>query len=82
MGLPNWMHWAAWFLKAFITLSMTSLIMVILLTVRWFPGSKTAVFDASNPFILFIFMMVYISAAITFCFAVSTFFTRGNYIDM
>ena len=34
MGLANWVHWLAWFVKNFLFLSITTLLIVILCKVR------------------------------------------------
>lgn len=79
MGLPNWLHWTAWFIKSFTFLTITVIIMVILLKARWYPGTEYTIFTYSNPVIIFIFLLLYICATITFCFFISVFFSKGKF---
>ncbi|KAK9729509.1 hypothetical protein QE152_g15926 [Popillia japonica] len=78
MGLPNWLHWTAWFIKIFIMLLISIILMLILLKVRWFPDSDFSVFTLADPFLLFVFLVCYACATITFCFAISVFFSKAN----
>ncbi|GJQ67966.1 hypothetical protein Trydic_g16721 [Trypoxylus dichotomus] len=78
MGLPNWLHWTAWFVKVFFFLLISVILMVILLKVPWYPDTDFTVFTLADPFVLFLFLVFYICATITFCFAVSVFFSKAN----
>lgn len=76
MGLSNWLHWMAWFIKYTVFLFITVLIMTILLAVK---TDKGAVINKSNPVIIFIFLMLYAISTISFCCTVSVFFSKGEY---
>ncbi|KAH1004271.1 hypothetical protein HUJ04_004050 [Dendroctonus ponderosae] len=78
MGLPNWLHWIAWFLKTFSYLMISIILMVVLLKVRWYTNTEYTVFTYANPIVLLIFLFFYVCATITFCFAVSVFFSKAN----
>ncbi|KAB0796441.1 hypothetical protein PPYR_10502 [Photinus pyralis] len=78
MGLPNWLHWTAWFVKTFFIMLVTVILMVILMTAKWYPGRNYTVFSQSNPLVIFVFLLFFICATITFCFAISVFFSRAN----
>lgn len=78
MGLPNWLHWLAWFVKQFIIMMFTITLIVILIKARWYPGKNYTVFSESNPLVIFIFMLLFGCATITFCFAISVFFSNGE----
>lgn len=78
MGLPNWLHWIAWFLKAFIFLLISIILITILLTVSWYPGTEFSVFTLSDPLVIFLFLLLFICSVITFCFMVSVFFSKAN----
>ncbi|KAG5867004.1 hypothetical protein JTB14_015336 [Gonioctena quinquepunctata] len=77
MGLPNWMHWLAWFLKCFLFLLIFAILMVILFKVNTFSPNYT-VFTYGDPLIILVFLILYIIATITFCFALSVFFSKAN----
>lgn len=77
MGLSNWLHWTAWFLKVFFFLLISVILMVVLLNVPWYPDTSYTVFTLADPFVLFLFLVFYICSTITFCFAISVFFSKG-----
>ncbi|GJQ88081.1 hypothetical protein Trydic_g13093 [Trypoxylus dichotomus] len=78
MGLPNWLHWTAWFIKVFVLLVISIILMLILLQIPWFPDSNHSVFTLADPTLLFVFLVLYACATITFCFAISVFFSKAN----
>ncbi|KAF5269887.1 hypothetical protein FQR65_LT05685 [Abscondita terminalis] len=78
MGLPNWLHWTAWFFKSFITILISIIIMTILLTVKWYPNSEYTIFTNSNPLVIFLILILFTTSTITFSFAVSTFASKAN----
>ncbi|CAG9855955.1 unnamed protein product [Phyllotreta striolata] len=78
MGLPNWLHWLAWFVKCFLFLLISSILMVVLLKVKWYTNTDYTVFTHASPYVLLMFLMFYNCATITFCFALSVFFNKAN----
>ncbi|XP_074034978.1 phospholipid-transporting ATPase ABCA3 isoform X2 [Leptinotarsa decemlineata] len=78
MGLPNWLHWLAWFTKNFIFLLISAIIMVVLLKVNWYKNSDSTVFTHADPTVILVFLLFYIVSTITFCFMVSVFFSKAN----
>ncbi|KAK4876911.1 hypothetical protein RN001_009417 [Aquatica leii] len=78
MGLSNWLHWTAWFVKTFLLLLITVSLMVILMTSKWYPNKDYTVFSKSNPLVIFLFLVFFACATVTFCFAISVFFSRAN----
>lgn len=78
MGLPNWLHWAAWFVKTYILLLISIILMTIIVKVMWVRNPDLAVFTHSDGGVIFIFLMLYMFATTTFCFAVSVFFSKAN----
>ena len=76
MGVPNFLHWAAWFTKSLIFLSITTLLLVALLTVTVSKG--LAIITHADPIILLLFLMAYVLSAICFSFLMSTIFSKGN----
>ena len=69
MGLSGWIHWIAWFIKFFIPM----LISIVLITAL-LPAYK--IYAASLPF-AFLLLLSYAVATIYSCFAISTFFSNG-----
>jgi hypothetical protein len=76
MGLSNWLHWTAWFIKYFLFLLISVAIETIFFVIN--TGKNGAVIGYTSPGILFVFLIAYTLATISFCFAISTFFSRGQ----
>jgi ATP-binding cassette subfamily A (ABC1) protein 3 len=76
MGLSNWLHWSAWFIKCFIFM----FIIVAIITILIFANNGNAsMINYSDWFLIFVFILLYATATIFFCFAVSAFFSKGSY---
>lgn len=78
MGLPNWLHWTAWFCKCFVYLFFSTFVMVLLLKINWYPDMDVTVFTNSGWTVVWFFFLVYSVATITFCFMLSVFFSKAN----
>ena len=77
MGLPNWLHWTAWFIKCFLFLLIPMAICTIMMCVS-FTSNHRKMLNYSNGLLVFIFLMLYATTGIMFCFFVSTLFYRAN----
>ncbi|ODN05472.1 ATP-binding cassette sub-family A member 3, partial [Orchesella cincta] len=77
MGLPNWLHYSAWFTKSFIFLLISTILMTIFYKVKWY-GDGLAVLTYSDGSLLFIFFLAYLFSVITLGFLVSSFFSTAN----
>lgn len=71
MGLSNWVHWTAWFIKHILFMFIS----VVMITCLLVYGN---VFGNSEGIVLFVFFMLFAASTITFCFMVSTFFTKAS----
>lgn len=78
MGLPGWMHWAGWFVRSIVFLSIIITIMVIVLKVHWAPSTKASVLTYSSWTLVWFFLFTFSIAAIGFFFMMSTFFSIAN----
>ncbi|XP_017768274.1 PREDICTED: ATP-binding cassette sub-family A member 3 [Nicrophorus vespilloides] len=79
MGLPNWLHWTAWFMKSLSFMLISIVLMVFLLKAKfWYSNDVEAVFPKSDVFLMFIFLLLYCCSIITLCFSISVFFTKAN----
>lgn len=78
MGLPNSLHWLAWFVKSFGFLTISIFLITVLLKVKWYTSSDFSVFTYGDPSVVFVFFMTYVCSVITFCFAISVFFSKAN----
>ncbi|KAG7167085.1 ATP-binding cassette sub-family A member 3-like 1 [Homarus americanus] len=74
MGLQNWLHWLAWFTKTFMFLATSTVFITILLHG---PGSL-AVLSESDPTLVFVFLLLYTTCSVCFCFFLSTLFSKAN----
>ncbi|XP_065074349.1 phospholipid-transporting ATPase ABCA3-like [Ochlerotatus camptorhynchus] len=78
MGLSGWLHWMAWFVKTLILLSISISLITILLCVSLTTNTDIAIFEFSNWLLIWIFLFIYSITTITFCFMLSTFFSKAN----
>lgn len=75
MGLPNWLHWTAWFVKTFILFFLAVILIVILLKIK---VPDYAILTMSNTVIILLLFFFWVCASVTQCFAVSVFFKQAN----
>lgn len=79
MGLPNWMHWAGWFIGCMASLTVSISLITMLLTVPWYQdSSRVAVLTNSSWSALWLVLFVYMVATTGFCFLLSVLFTQAN----
>ncbi|XP_053687488.1 phospholipid-transporting ATPase ABCA3-like [Sabethes cyaneus] len=78
MGLFSWLHWSAWFVKCIILLAISSSLITILLCVDVTTNSDLAIFEYSNWFVVWIYLLVLSVTTICYCFMMSTFFSKAN----
>uniref|UniRef100_A0A7N6AJ49 ABC transporter domain-containing protein n=1 Tax=Anabas testudineus TaxID=64144 RepID=A0A7N6AJ49_ANATE len=76
MGLSNWLHWSAWFLTFFLFLSISVFFVTLLLCIQVSPNG--AVLTHSDPTLVFVFLLIFAVATISFSFMMSAFFSRAN----
>jgi len=71
MGLPNWAHWSAWYTQSFALLFISNAIMAIELQVG-------GVLRYSETSLVFVFLLLFSAATVSFSFLVSTFFSKAT----
>jgi len=71
MGLGNAVHWVAWFINSYALMVITISLLVAVLK-----GGK--ILWHSNPIVIFLFLLVFMTATIMLCFLISVFFARAN----
>lgn len=79
MGLNNWLHWSAWFVKYFLFMLITVGVMTIFLCID---TERGPVIGETSPSVVFVFLMLYAICTISYCFAVSVFFKKGMSIHV
>ncbi|KAG1652005.1 ATP-binding cassette sub-family A member 3 [Nymphon striatum] len=72
MGLSNWLHWLAWFVKSFILIFISTVILVILIH---------QVLHKASAFVLLLFFTTIIINIISFSFLLSVFFSKASSIS-
>lgn len=75
MGLDNWLHASAWYLKSLIVWIVPLLMLVFFITFKWPTG---AVFQYSDPTVLIVILTLYVTAGISYCFLISACFKKGT----
>ncbi|KAK9882108.1 hypothetical protein WA026_018950 [Henosepilachna vigintioctopunctata] len=75
MGLPTWLHWTAWFLQLFIQFFFVAIVMTIGMKIKLRYGNILTFSDWS---LILVFFTLYVIGIITFCFALSGFFSKAN----
>ncbi|ETN61053.1 ATP-binding cassette sub-family A member 3 [Anopheles darlingi] len=78
MGLSGWIHWAAWFVRTFLLMSLSIILVTVLLTCNLTTNTTVAIFEFSDPFLIWAFLVVFGITTIMFCFMLSTFFSKAN----
>jgi hypothetical protein len=79
MGLKTWMLWLSWMVNALLVNIITVTIITILLQV---PFGDTAVLHHSNFFLIWVILLFYCTAGVTFCFAIGSFFSRRKCLSV
>jgi len=76
MGMKGWLHWAAWYFK----FSVFMIISVVLMTVFFHieVGDGRRVITYGDPTVTLVFLLLYAISVMTFCFAISAFFSTGS----
>ncbi|KAG7161493.1 ATP-binding cassette sub-family A member 3-like 3 [Homarus americanus] len=81
MGLDGWLVWLGWFLHSFIVIVINATIITILLKVQVASvqdgeGYLPPILNYSDPFFLWVLLILYGISSIAFCFVIATFFSK------
>jgi ATP-binding cassette subfamily A (ABC1) protein 3 len=74
MGLMDWLHWFAWFLKSLLWLAISVAIITCFLCVKIKDG--VGILNKSDWSLVYFFFIMYSIATISFCFMLSTIFSK------
>ena len=77
MGLSNWLHWTAWFVKYFLFLMISVTIMTVFYSIKVGPKLENVI-GKTDPTVVFVFLILYAISSIMFCFFISVFFSTGE----
>jgi len=75
MGMKGWLHWASWYFKFSVFMLISVLVMTIFFHLKF--GDGRAVITYGDPSVTFVFLLLFAVSIMTFCFAISTFFSKG-----
>jgi len=78
MGLKAWMLWLSWMMNALLVNVITVTIITVLLKV---PFGDIAILPYSDFFLVWVVLLFYSAAGVTFCFAIGSFFSRCKYLS-
>lgn len=79
MGLPGWLHWAGWSVRAMPTLTASAALIVIVLKVHWGDDvGGSALLAFSHWSVVAVFLFLYCLTTMAFCFMMSVFFSKAN----
>lgn len=78
MGLPNWIHWLAWFTKSMIILIVSISLITVLLCVPLTTNTDLAIFPESAWTVIWMFLFIFSITTIMYCFMLSVFFSKGK----
>lgn len=76
IGVNNWIHWVAWFVKSYLLLMAVLAVTLIVLFTRF--KADCAVFNYSQVLPVFMFFHCYIFSGICFCFMIAVLFSRAS----
>ncbi|XP_020809672.1 ATP-binding cassette sub-family A member 1-like [Drosophila serrata] len=76
IGVANWLHWIAWFLKSYLMLMVVVVLYVIVFKVKFI--HSTAIFRYSEWLPILVFLHTYVIASICFCFMLAVFFSKAS----
>ncbi|XP_070070594.1 phospholipid-transporting ATPase ABCA3 isoform X1 [Drosophila takahashii] len=76
IGVHNWLHWVAWFIKSYALLMMVAFLIMLIVMVKFY--SSVAVFTYSCWFPVLIFLHTYVVSSICFCFMIAVFFKKAS----
>lgn len=71
MGLRSWVHWSAWFAQSFI-------MMLISMVIICFEIKFGKILEHSDITLIFVWLMMYALASISFCFMISSLFSKAS----
>jgi len=74
MGMKGWLHWASWYFK----FSLFMLVSVVLMTCFFhIKVDGVGVITYGDLTVTLVFLALFSLSVMTFCFAISTFFSKG-----
>ena len=79
MGMKGWLHWAAWYFKFSLFMIISVVIMALFFHIK--VDGDRAIITYGDPTVTLVFLLLYAISVMTFCFAITTFFSTGLIIS-
>ncbi|XP_022217622.2 LOW QUALITY PROTEIN: phospholipid-transporting ATPase ABCA3 [Drosophila obscura] len=76
MGIHNWIHWLAWFIKSYAMLMIVVVLLMCLLLGKYY--KSVAILTHSHWLPLLVFLHTYVFASICFCFMIAVFISKAS----
>ncbi|KAH8378947.1 hypothetical protein KR009_002246, partial [Drosophila setifemur] len=76
IGVHNWLHWIAWFIKSYLLLMVIVGLMMILMLIRFY--GSVAILTFSHWFPVLMFLHTYVVTSNLFCFMLAVFFKKAS----
>nr|QNH67858.1 ATP-binding cassette transporter subfamily A member 3 X1 [Brachionus rotundiformis] len=80
MGMKPWIYWLSWYIKTMGVLLPAIVFIVVSfkipITVK--SGTTASIIDKTDPFLFFLFLILYASSSVTLTFLCTTFFKKAN----
>jgi len=75
MGMKGWLHWTAWYIKFSFFMVISVIIMAFVFHIK--VGGDRGIITYGDRNITLVFLLLYAISVMTFCFAITTFFSKG-----
>ncbi|XP_017071938.1 phospholipid-transporting ATPase ABCA3 [Drosophila eugracilis] len=76
IGVHNWLHWVAWFIKSYCMLMIVAFFILIMMMVKFY--NSVAVLTYSQWIPILLFLHTYVVTGITFAFMLAVFFKKAS----
>ena|SRR6218665_3269741 len=77
MGMRMWLYWSSWFVKYLLFMLISAIAMTIVFHAQISSNGPVIVHISAT--ITFVFLLLYSLALVTFCFLISTLFSKGEH---
>nr|XP_036672326.1 retinal-specific phospholipid-transporting ATPase ABCA4 [Drosophila suzukii] len=76
IGVHNWLHWVAWFVKSYAMLMLVVFFIMLLIMIRFY--ASVAVLSYSRWLPVLLFLHTYVVTSVCFCFMIAVFFKKAS----
>lgn len=76
IGVHNWLHWVAWFVKSYIMLMLVVFLIMSLIMVKFYASVAVLTFSSWVPVLLF--LHTYVVTSVCLCFMLAVLFSKAS----